>query len=87
MAQPKCRKVKKDCKQKSTDKVRNQRKRAKRVSQVESKRDRQDYSRHDGGTEVNNIITDIAPEQLNALMKEYYLTNVKVSVEKCEAHK
>ena len=84
MAQSKCEKVKKDRKRKSTDEVRNQRKRAKRVSQVESKRDRQDYSRHDGGTEVNSIITDIAPEQLNALMKEYYLTNVKVSVEKCE---
>ena len=84
VAQSKCEKVKKDRKRKSTDEVRNQRKRAKRVSQVESKRGRQDYSRHDGGTEVNSIITDIAPEQLNALMKEYYLTNVKVSVEKCE---
>ena len=50
---------------------------------MESKRGRQDYSRYDGGTEVNDV-TDIAPDQLYALMNEYYLANVKVSVEKCE---
>ena len=55
----------------------------KRVSQAESKWGRQDYSRHDGGTEVNDVVTDIALDQLYAL-KEYYLANVKVSVEKCE---
>ena len=84
VAQSKSKKVEKDLKRKSTDEVRHQRKRAKRVSQAESKRGRQDYSRHDGGTEVNDVVTDIAPDQLYALMKEYYLANVKVSVEKCE---
>jgi len=76
--------VNKDRKRKSRDDVKTQRKKAKRAQQVESKQGRDDYSRHDGGKNATEIVTDISPDQLHDLMREYYLANVKVSEVKCE---
>ena len=84
VAESKCHKVNKDRKRKSRDDVKTQRKKAKRAQQVESKQGRDDYSRHDGGKNATEIVTDISPDQLHDLMREYYLANVKVSEVKCE---
>ena len=84
VAESKFHKVIKDRKRKSRDDVKIQRKKAKRARQVESKQGRDDYSRHDGGKNATDIVTDISPDQLHALMREYYLANVKVSEAKCE---
>ena len=84
VAESKCHKVNKDRKRKSRDDVKIQRKKAKRAKQVESTQGRDDYSRHDGGKNATEIVTDISPDQLYTLMKEYYLANVKVSEVICE---
>ena len=84
VAESKQHKSNEDRKRKSRDDVRAQRKRAKRAGQVESTKGRDDYSRHDGGKNAAEIITDLSPDQLYALMREYYLVNVKVSEAVCE---
>ena len=84
VAESKQHKSNKDRKRKSRDDVRAQRKRAKRAGQVESTKGRDDYSRHDGGKNAAEIITDLSPDQLYALMREYYLVNVKVREAVCE---
>ena len=84
VAESKQRKSNEDRKRKSRDDVRAQRKRAKRAGQVESTKGRDDYSRDDGGKNATEIITDLSPDQLYALMREYCLVNVKVSEAVCE---
>ena len=84
VAESKQHKSNEDRKRKSRDDVRAQRKRAKRAGQVESTKGRDDYFRHDGGKNATEIITYLSPDQLYALMREYYLVNVKVSEAVCE---
>ena len=64
VAESKQHKSNEDRKRKSRDDVRAQRKWAKRAGQVESTKGRDDYSRHDGGKNAAEIITDLSPDQL-----------------------
>ena len=84
VAESKCHKVNQDRKRKSRDDVKIQRKKSKRAMQAESTQGREDYSRHDGGKNATEIVTDISADHLYVLMREYYFANVKVSEAACE---
>ena len=44
-----------------------------------------DYSRYDGGQNAAEITTDLSPQQLYNLMKEFYTAKVKVTESQAEA--
>ena len=71
VASSKCNTVAKDRKRKSSDTVKAQRKRAKWLGQENSQKGRSDYSRYDGGQNATEIPTDVSPQQLHNLMKEF----------------
>ena len=66
-------------KRKSTIPVKAKRKRAKLAKQSESQKGRRDYSRYDGGSNTYDVITDIIPENLYTLMKDFYQPKVEIS--------
>ena len=72
-------KVNADRKRKSTDIAKINRKKAKRESLSASQQGREHYSRHDGGSNADEIVTDIAVNQLWELMKEYYSVNIDIT--------
>ena len=75
----------KDRKRKSSDTVKAQRKQAKWLGQENSQKGRSGYYRYDGGQNATEIPTDISPEQLHNLMKEFYIAKVKVTESQAEA--
>ena len=84
VASSKCNTVAKDRKRKSSDTVKAQRKQAKWQGQENSQKGRSDYSRYDGGQNATEIPTDVSPQQLHNLMKEFYKAKVKVTESQAE---
>ena len=75
----------KDRKRKANEAVKVQRKQAKQLRQDNSQQGRLDYFRHDGGQNAAEITTDLSPQQLYNLMKEFYTVKVKVTESQAEA--
>ena len=75
----KTKKLNKDWKRKSTDTAKIKRKKAKRESLSASQQGREYYSCYDGGSNANDIVTDVFDNQLCELMKEYYLANISIT--------
>ena len=86
VAASKCHSAAQDRKRKAKETVKTQRKQAKRLRQEDnSQKARLDYSRYDGGQNATEITTDLPPQQLYNLMKEFYIAKVKVTESQSEA--
>ena len=78
-------KVRMDKKRKATDQAKKNRNQSKyRKTNDNSLKARNDYARHDGGSDVLAVREDVSSECLQRRMKEYYETHVVITAEDME---
>ena len=74
-----------DRKRKATDKAKQSRWESKhQKTDDDTVKARRDYDRHDGGTTVLDIVSDVPQNMLEDLMIKYYQTNVQVTTSKAK---
>ena len=74
-----------DRKRKATDKAKQNRWESKRQkTNDDTVKAQRDYDRHDGGTTVLDIVSDVPQNMLEDLMIKYYQTNVQVTTSKAK---
>ena len=83
-AQNAARKATKDHKRKSTDSVKEKRRKVKYAGKNNSLAARKAYSRHDDEVEPNDVTNDVSPEVLAETKRNYYETKVVVTKEEAE---
>ena len=85
VSESRCKLVEADQKRKTTDKAKESRWQSKsKRSCDDSNRAKRDYSRHDGGIAVLNVVLDVPQNILEDLMMKYYETNVQVTDTRCK---